>query len=153
MGAVLIAPHIKPVKGMLGTTFGGNHLACAAAIAVLDVMETENMIANAAAVGEYLLEELHHLAATNPEITEVRGRGLMIGIEIKGSASQLRKNYFSTSTSSQVARANTPYAFFRRSRFHVPTPSDSSNPSRKFLQKGRNNHIQTVILFLNQIFS
>lgn len=91
MGAVLISPAIKPVKGMLGTTFGGNHLACAAALAVLDVMETENMISNAAAVGDYLLEELHNLAATHPEIVEVRGRGLMIGIEIKGSASELRK--------------------------------------------------------------
>lgn len=91
MGAVLISPKIKAVKGMLGTTFGGSHLACAAAIAVIDVMETENMIANAAAVGEYLLEELREIAATNPEVVEVRGRGLMIGIEIKGSAPELRK--------------------------------------------------------------
>ncbi|MCM1355799.1 MAG: aminotransferase class III-fold pyridoxal phosphate-dependent enzyme [Staphylococcus sp.] len=91
MGAVIISPAISPVKGMLGTTFGGSHLACAAAIAVLDVMETENMVANAAAVGEYLLEELNNLAATHPEVVEVRGRGLMIGIEIKGSAPKLRK--------------------------------------------------------------
>jgi len=91
MGAVLISPSIKPVKGMLGTTFGGNHLACAAAIAVLDVMESEAMVSNAAAVGEYLLEELRNLAANRPEIVDVRGRGLMIGIEIKGSASDLRK--------------------------------------------------------------
>lgn len=91
MGAVLISPAIKPVKGMLGTTFGGNHLACAAAIAVLDVMETEMMVSNAAAVGEYLIEELRNLAADHPEITDIRGRGLMIGIEIKGSAPELRK--------------------------------------------------------------
>lgn len=91
MGAVLISPSIKPVKGMLGTTFGGNHLACAAAIAVLDVMESEAMVSNAAAVGEYLLEELRNLAANRSEIVDVRGRGLMIGIEIKGSASDLRK--------------------------------------------------------------
>lgn len=91
MGAIIISPAIKPVKGMLGTTFGGSHLACAAAIAVLDVMETENMVSNAAAVGEYLLEELNDLAATHPEVIEVRGRGLMIGIEIKGSAPELRK--------------------------------------------------------------
>ncbi len=91
MGAVLISPAIKPVKGMLGTTFGGNHLACAAAIAVIDAMEAEAMVSNAAAVGEYLLEELRNLAAGSDEIVEVRGRGLMIGIEIKGSASELRK--------------------------------------------------------------
>lgn len=91
MGAVLISPEIKAVKGMLGTTFGGSHLACAAAIAVLDVMEAENMVANAANVGDYLLAELHKIADSNPEIIEVRGRGLMIGIEIKGSASDMRK--------------------------------------------------------------
>lgn len=91
MGAVLISPDIRPVKGMLGTTFGGNHLACAAAIAVIDVIEAEAMVSNAAAVGEYLLEELRNLAANTEEIVEVRGRGLMIGIEIKGSASELRK--------------------------------------------------------------
>lgn len=91
MGAVLIAPSIKATKGMLGTTFGGNHLACAAAIAVLDVIEMEMMVSNSAAVGEYLMEELRNLAAECPEITDVRGRGLMIGIEIKGSAPELRK--------------------------------------------------------------
>lgn len=91
MGAMLIAPGLKPVKGMLGTTFGGNHLACAAAIAVIDAMESEAMVSNAAAVGEYLLEDLRNLAADTPEIVEIRGRGLMIGIEIKGSASEMRK--------------------------------------------------------------
>ena len=91
MGAVLIAPHIKATKGMLGTTFGGNHLACAAAIAVLDVMESENMIANASTVGKYLMKQLQDIATSNPEITDIRGRGLMIGIEIKASVSELRK--------------------------------------------------------------
>ncbi len=91
MGAVLIAPSIPAVKGMLGTTFGGNHLACAAAIAVIDALEGEAMIANAAAEGEYLMEELRRLATECDEITEIRGRGLMIGIEIKGSASEIRK--------------------------------------------------------------
>ncbi len=91
MGAVIISPEIKAVKGMLGTTFGGSHLACAAAIAVLDVMEAENLIANAESTGRYLLEELNRIAAENPDVLEVRGRGLMIGIEIKGSASELRK--------------------------------------------------------------
>lgn len=87
MSGVLIAPSIKPVKGMLGTTFGGNHLACAAAIAVLEVMKEEKLVENAAEVGAYLLEQLK----TIPGLKEVRGRGLMLGIEIEGSASELRK--------------------------------------------------------------
>lgn len=91
MGAVLISPDISPVKGMLGTTFGGNHLACAAAIAVLDVITDEHLVENAAEVGAYLLERLGEMASRHPEIVEVRGRGLMIGIEIKGDASALRK--------------------------------------------------------------
>lgn len=91
MGAVLISPKLKPVKGMLGTTFGGNHLACAAAIAVLDVMADENLVENAAATGACLLEKLREMASRHPEIKEVRGRGLMIGIEIEGSASDMRR--------------------------------------------------------------
>lgn len=91
MGAVLIAPTIEAKKGMLGTTFGGNHLACAAAIAVLDVMRDERLVENAAEIGAYLLKRLGEMAERCDEIVEVRGRGLMIGIEIKGSASELRK--------------------------------------------------------------
>ncbi len=87
MGAVLISPRFTPVKSMLGTTFGGNHLGCAAALAVLDVIESELLIDNAASVGAYLLEQLHKING----IKEVRGRGLMIGIEIDGDASELRK--------------------------------------------------------------
>lgn len=87
MGAVLISPAIEARKGMLGTTFGGNHLACAAAIAVLEVMEQENLIENAAETGEYLLNELKRI----PALKDVRGRGLMIGFDIEGSASDLRK--------------------------------------------------------------
>lgn len=88
MGAVLISPSIEAKKGMLGTTFGGNHLACAAAIAVLDVMEEENLVENAAATGHYLIEGLKKI----PEIPEVRGRGLMIGFEVEGwTGSELRK--------------------------------------------------------------
>ncbi|MBR2025923.1 MAG: aspartate aminotransferase family protein [Alistipes sp.] len=86
MGAVLIAPHFEAKKGMLGTTFGGNHLACAAAIAVLDIFEQEQLVKNAREVGEYLLAELRKM----PQLKEVRGRGLMIGIEIEGSASEMR---------------------------------------------------------------
>ncbi len=87
MGAVVISPAIEAHKGMLGTTFGGNHLACAAAIAVLEVMEQENLIENAAETGEYLLNELKRI----PALKDVRGRGLMIGFDIEGSASDLRK--------------------------------------------------------------
>ena len=65
---------------MLGTTFGGNHLACAAAIAVLDVMDQENLVENAAKVGEYLISELRKM----PKVTDVRGKGLMIGFEMEG---------------------------------------------------------------------
>lgn len=86
MGAVLISPIFKPIYGMLGTTFGGNHLACAAAIAVLDIMEEEDLVTNAARVGQYLMEELNKL----PGIKEVRGRGLMIGIEFESSIKELR---------------------------------------------------------------
>lgn len=87
-GAVLIAPDIPARKGMLGTTFGGNHLACAAAVAVLDVMEAENLVANAAEVGAYLIEELRKI----PQVTDVRGRGLMIGFEVDGfTGSELRR--------------------------------------------------------------
>lgn len=81
MGAVLISPNIPASYGMLGTTFGGNHLACTAALAVLDVIENEHLVENAAKVGSYLLEELNKLKATNPHIVDVRGEGLMIGIE------------------------------------------------------------------------
>lgn len=91
MGAVIISPRLKAEKGMLGTTFGGNHLACAAAIAVLEVMEEENLVENAAQIGQYMLESLKRLAADHPQITEVRGRGLMIGFEINGSASDMRR--------------------------------------------------------------
>ena len=88
MGAVIISPTIEAKKGMLGTTFGGNHLACAAAIAVLDIIENENLIENAAAVGAYLIDELKKI----PQITDVRGRGLMIGFEVEGfTGSDLRK--------------------------------------------------------------
>lgn len=87
MGAVLISPKFTAKKGMLGTTFGGNHLACAAAIAVLDIIEEEKLIDNAAAVGQYLIDELKKM----PQLKEVRGRGLMIGVEIEGSGSELRK--------------------------------------------------------------
>lgn len=82
MGAVLISPDFAPVYGQLGTTFGGNHLACAAALAVLEVMEQEKLVENARQVGEYLMERLKELQQEQPHIVDVRGRGLMIGVEL-----------------------------------------------------------------------
>jgi acetylornithine aminotransferase len=87
IGGVLIHPKFKAVHGMLGTTFGGNHLACAAGIAVLDVIKQENLMVNAKQIGEYLLKQLKSL----PGVKEVRGRGLMIGIELEEPADALRK--------------------------------------------------------------
>ncbi|MCU6776718.1 aspartate aminotransferase family protein [Phocaeicola fibrisolvens] len=87
MAAVLISPKFTPVYGQLGTTFGGNHLACAAAVAVLDVMKEENLVENAAKVGTHLLEELKKFKG----IKEVRGRGLMIGLEFEEPIKELRK--------------------------------------------------------------
>lgn len=81
MGAVLISPKFEATYGMLGTTFGGNHLACSAALAVLDVMETEQLVPHAAQVGDFLLDRLKQWQAENPHIIDVRGRGLMIGVE------------------------------------------------------------------------
>ena len=80
MGGVLISPKFTAVYGQLGTTFGGNHLACAGAIAVLDIMEQEHLVENAAEVGTYLMEALR--SAGLPHVVEVRGEGLMIGIEL-----------------------------------------------------------------------
>ena len=79
MGGVLISPEFTPVYGQLGTTFGGNHLACTAALAVLDVFEKENLVQNVHEVGEYLIAQLKELQKRNSHITEVRGRGLMVG--------------------------------------------------------------------------
>ena len=87
MGGVLISPKFTPVYGQLGTTFGGNHLACAAAIAVLDVMKQEGLVENTAKVGAYLMEELKKF----PQIKEVRGQGLMIGMEFDEPIKDIRR--------------------------------------------------------------
>ena len=89
MGGVLISPEFNPVYGQLGTTFGGNHLACAAALAVLDVFEEENLVENADAVGTYLMEQLK--ALSSPRIKDIRGRGLMIGIDLDCPHAEVRK--------------------------------------------------------------
>ncbi|WP_295122345.1 aminotransferase class III-fold pyridoxal phosphate-dependent enzyme [uncultured Chitinophaga sp.] len=88
IGAISISPKFQASYGMLGTTFGGNHLACAAALAVLEVIEQEQLIANAEKIGNYLINELKGL----PKIKEVRGRGLMIGIDLPEELSNVKKN-------------------------------------------------------------
>ena len=88
MAGVIIAPFFTPVVGQLGTTFGGNHLACAGACAVLDIIKEENLVDNAAKVGEYLLTELRKI----DKIKEVRGRGLMIGIEFEQPIKEIRND-------------------------------------------------------------
>ena len=90
MGAVLISPKFEATYGMLGTIFGGNHLGCAAALAVLDVMEAEQLTANAARVGDFLLQAFRELQSRCPHITDVRGRGLMIGIEFDQPIKEMR---------------------------------------------------------------
>jgi len=88
IGAISISPKIQPAYGMLGTTFGGNHLACAAALAVLEVIEQDNLLQNAAEVGGYLIDELKKFK----QVTEVRGRGLMIGIDLPAEYANAKKD-------------------------------------------------------------
>ena len=88
VAGILIAPHLHPWHGMLGTTFGGNPLACAAALAVLEVIENENLMENAATIGKYLMDELSNM----PQIRELRGRGLMIGIDLPETWNTLRRD-------------------------------------------------------------
>ena len=112
MGAVLISPKIEATYGMLGTTFGGNHLACT--LAVLDVIEREHLVENAAKVGNYLISELKKLQQTNPNIVDVRGEGLMIGIEFEGPIKDLRnhlvhdKHVFTGAASTNILRLLPP---------------------------------------------
>ncbi|MFC7774841.1 aspartate aminotransferase family protein [Flavobacterium sp. GCM10027622] len=87
IAGVLIAPHIQPKKEILGTTFGGNYLACTAGLAVLEVIEKENLMENAQKLGDYLKEQLH----TITNIKEIRGKGLMIAIELYEPCADVRK--------------------------------------------------------------
>ena len=88
IGAISISPEIAPKHFMLGTTFGGSHLACAAAIAVLEVIEKENLVSNAEKIGSYLLTEIEKI----PQLKNVRGKGLMIGFDVPDELSDLKKN-------------------------------------------------------------
>lgn len=110
IGGVLISPRIAAVAGMLGTTFGGNHLACTAAIAVIDVMEKEKLMGNSTKIGEYIISSLKD----SPSIKELRGRGLMIGIVLKEGYEKIRerllfqKSVFTGSAGSNVIRLLPP---------------------------------------------
>ncbi len=88
VAGIIIAPHIKPKHFQLGTTFGGNHLACAAALAVLEVIEEEKLMGNAVMIGKYLKNELESI----PELRRVRGKGLMIGFDVPEDLKDLKKN-------------------------------------------------------------
>ena len=117
MGAVLISPDFKPEYGQLGTTFGGNHLACTAALAVLDVMEQEDLVNNVHEVGEYLLKKLIELQQGEKHITDVRGRGLMIGIELDMPHKDIRSrllfddHIFTGCASTNILRLLPPLCF------------------------------------------
>ena len=106
IGGVIISPSIKASFGMLGTTFGGNHLACTAALAVLDIIENEHLIDNAAKIGEYFRKEF----ANDKAIKEYRGKGLMIGMDIKDEYADLRnrllfeRHFFTGAAGAQVIR-------------------------------------------------
>ena len=117
MGAVLISPGFEPQYGQLGTTFGGNHLACAAALAVLDVIEDEALVDNARETGGYLVARLKDLQREQPHITDVRGRGLMIGISLDIPHKALRSNLvyeqhsFTGCASTDILRLLPPLCF------------------------------------------
>lgn len=117
MGAVLISPDFKPEYGQLGTTFGGNHMACAAALAVLDVMESGHLVDNARETGDYLMARLRELMAEEKRITDVRGRGLMIGIDLDMPHKELRRRLvydehcFTGCASTNILRLLPPLTF------------------------------------------
>lgn len=117
MGAVLISPDFEPHYGQLGTTFGGNHLACTAALAVLDVMESESLVDNARETGDYLISKLRQLQAVEPHIKEIRGRGLMIGIDLDMPHKAIRGNLvyeqhcFTGCSSTNILRLLPPLCF------------------------------------------
>ena len=110
IGGVLISPKIKAEYGMLGTTFGGNHLACSAAIAVLDIIESQKLVENAARIGEYFKNAFAGPQGLDKALVEYRGRGLMIGLEVKEEYSDLRnrllfeKHFFTGAAGAKVIR-------------------------------------------------
>jgi acetylornithine aminotransferase len=128
MSGMLISPLFTPVYGMLGTTFGGNHLACAAAISILEIMEKENLVENAKNIGEYLVSGISSLSVSG--IKEVRGRGLMIGIEFHESIKDIRNRLlFEEKVFTGVAGTNTIRL--------LPPLSLSKEEADEFLEKFR----------------
>lgn len=143
MGAVLISPEFKPVYGQLGTTFGGNHLACAAALAVLDVIEEEHLIENAGRIGDYLLSELRRLQAADSRIVDVRGKGLMIGIELSEPHKELRSklihtdHIFTGAASTNILRLLPPLCLSEEeARRFIESITSGNN-----LAQGEENHV------------
>lgn len=120
MGAVLISPDFQPIYGQLGTTFGGNHLGCAAAIAVAEVIEREGLVENARVVGDYLIARLKELQSGAPHIVDVRGRGLMIGIEFDVPYKDIRsrllfeEHCFTGCAGTNILRLLPPLCFSKR---------------------------------------
>lgn len=114
IGGVLIAPHIEASFGMLGTTFGGNHLACAAALAVLEVVEEEKLVENAARMGEWFYDAFHANGQLDPALADYRGRGLMIGLELRPEFVGLRnrllfeRHFFTGAAGANVIRLLPP---------------------------------------------
>jgi len=123
IGGLLISPMFEATYGMLGTTFGGNHLACVAAIAVLDIMKVERLTENAQTIGNYLMEELKKI----PQIKEVRGLGLMIGIEFEQPIKEIRtkllfdKKIFTGVTGTNVIRLLPPLCLSKSDANHFLT--------------------------------
>ena len=130
MAGILISPMFTPVYGQLGTTFGGNHLACSAALAVLDVIGQENLVENAAKVGEYLMTELKKF----PQIKEVRGRGLMIGLEFEEPIKELRLKLLKEQHVLPVSAVQMYSACFHPSASAWKKPISSSNVSEKYFK-------------------
>lgn len=114
MGAIIISPEIKATYGMLGTTFGGNHLACTAAIAVLKVLKAENLVQNAKKIGDHLMLQLSQFTGQDKAVKELRGAGLMIGIELNPGYEDLRnkllfeKNIFTGAAGKNIIRLLPP---------------------------------------------
>ena len=110
IGGIIISPKIKASYGMLGTTFGGNHLACTAALAVIDIIENEHLIENAAKIGGYFEKAFKEDVALNKALKEYRGKGLMIGLELRDEYVGLRdrllfeKHFFTGAAGAQVIR-------------------------------------------------
>ena len=157
MAGVLISPMFTPVYGMLGTTFGGNHLACAAALAVLDVIEQEQLIENAATVGTYLIEELKKF----PQIKEVRGEGLMIGMEFETPIKELRtkllKEQKENLQKNEKVFAVKHTEEFTKSIYRCKWYKCHSPPATSLPQYGRSNRVSepikedTLVLYVTNV--